>query len=438
MTSRGPSLTNPITPAIWLYLSWKMGRTKETYNKLILILASVTFCLYLIDISLAFFQIINSRDSRIMKIAAKRGVPFDNRSLAELIRDLKERGLEAYPAIWPGTIIRDKGLQNGFPWKEGRILPLAGISRVLTVLGNETGQYAVYQSDEHGFNNPMGLHQEDRMDMVLIGDSLTQGCCVDSGQDLGSLLRKGGWKVLNLGYGFNGPLLELATLMEYGKALRPTVVVWLYFEGNDLLELSKEAELSSRLMYYLEHNFFQGLGEKQKEIDQLLRNYFERSMEKDAIGEWGPQKNNSIIRKLLTLSHLRERLGLGRLLKRPFEKDLFMRILQKADNEARSWGGNLVFVFLPARERFTPNIKPDRFLNRSEVLTTVHDLNIPLIDVVEDFSAHQKPLALFPFETEPHYNRQGYAVVARAIEKHLKGMNLLKEPESRKQRETSH
>ena len=34
------------------------------------------------------------------------------------------------------------------------ILPLSGISNRVTVLCNETGKYAIYDSDQRGFHNP--------------------------------------------------------------------------------------------------------------------------------------------------------------------------------------------------------------------------------------------------------------------------------------------
>ena len=39
---------------------------------------------------------------------------------------------------------------------------------------------------------------------------------------------------VNLGIGGNGPLMMLAGLKEYLAALRPRVVLWFYFEGNDV------------------------------------------------------------------------------------------------------------------------------------------------------------------------------------------------------------
>jgi hypothetical protein len=41
---------------------------------------------------------------------------------------------------------------------------------------------------------------------------------------------------------FDGPLLEFAAVREYLPAVRPAVVLWMYFERNDLPDLAKEAE----------------------------------------------------------------------------------------------------------------------------------------------------------------------------------------------------
>lgn len=47
-------------------------------------------------------------------------------------------------------------------------------------------------------------------------------------------------RTLNLGMGGIGPLHELAILKEYGSVVRPKVVLWVYYEGNDLADLSHE------------------------------------------------------------------------------------------------------------------------------------------------------------------------------------------------------
>jgi hypothetical protein len=72
-----------------------------------------------------------------------------------------------------------------------------------------------------------------------------------------------------LGLAGAGPLLELATLTEYAAPLKPTVVLWLYFEGNDLRNLYSELK-SPLLMNYLDPDFSQNLIHRQLQIDKAL------------------------------------------------------------------------------------------------------------------------------------------------------------------------
>jgi len=46
-------------------------------------------------------------------------------------------------------------------------------------------------------------------------------------------------------YNSNGPLAELASLVEYGPLIKPKTVIWLYYEGNDPTDLGRELEFCS-------------------------------------------------------------------------------------------------------------------------------------------------------------------------------------------------
>ena len=93
------------------------------------------------------------------------------------------------------------------------------------------------------------------------------GACVNRPDDISSVLRNLSKKnVLNLGFGDNGPLIEYAVLREY---LEPNVkkILWVYFEGNDLLEFKDK--LSNKILskYLSDLSFNQGLKNKQDIID---------------------------------------------------------------------------------------------------------------------------------------------------------------------------
>src|SRR5262249_23013464 len=129
-------------------------------------------------------------------------------------------------------------------------------------------------SDEHGFNNPKGLWDKGPMDIVTLGDSYTQGFCVQPEKHFVTAIRKRYPKTLNLGIEGNGPLLMLAAIKEYAQALRPKLVLWFYYEGNDLTDLQLEKD-SQLLRSYLTPGFRQGLLQRQAEIDQALSDYIE-------------------------------------------------------------------------------------------------------------------------------------------------------------------
>ena len=110
-------------------------------------------------------------------------------------------------------------------------------------------------------------------DYVFVGDSFTHGYCVNRPNDIPSVIRSiHNKKVLNLGYGRNGPLIEYATLREYlPKNVKK--IVFMYFEGNDLDDLNDELKKKILTKYIVDEDFNQDLKEKQKFIDYEKEKY---------------------------------------------------------------------------------------------------------------------------------------------------------------------
>ena len=94
----------------------------------------------------------------------------------------------------------------------------------------------IYESDEYGFNNPTGLYKENNVDIVLTGDSFTEGACVKPVSSISGALHQLNFTAISVGKGSNGPLIELAALKEYAKPLKPNIILWFYYE-NDLGDL---------------------------------------------------------------------------------------------------------------------------------------------------------------------------------------------------------
>ena len=150
------------------------------------------------------------------------------------------------------------------------IVPLSGISNSNTINCNENGYYFIYDSDRYGFNNPDSEWEKNNIDFLLVGDSFTQGACVNRPNDISSLLRtKFNKSALNLGFNGNGPLLQYAGLREYLKE-NTKIVLWFYFENNDLEDLNNELKSSILQKYLKDLNYSQNLKFKQDQINEKV------------------------------------------------------------------------------------------------------------------------------------------------------------------------
>jgi lysophospholipase L1-like esterase len=90
--------------------------------------------------------------------------------------------------------------------------------------------------DHNGFRNETDLKSAD---IVVIGDSFVEGLTVTDAELATSRLAQSQGKVVaNLGQSTYGPLEELVVLKRYGLPLQPRTVVWLFFEGNDLTDVT--------------------------------------------------------------------------------------------------------------------------------------------------------------------------------------------------------
>jgi len=365
--------------------------------------------------SIMIFEIYLEFSYRIRPTIAKRlDIPFDKRTKVELISNLVKLGRNAYPNIYPYLFIYSNGLSTN----EGKIFPLGGISDVTTVLKNELGYYPIIETDEHGFNNPKGLYKKNNLDILLTGDSFTEGCCVKPNENIMAVLRKAGYNTLSIGKGSNGSLIEFAALKEYGVPLKPKSVLWLFYV-NDLQNLKEEIKSPILLKYLNESNFSQNLISRQDEIDIVLINYIKESLLK--------RENKSIIKsrieKILKLYNLRLLINIEPYYVNPRnpatreEFIIFEKILIKSKELVNQWGGKFYFVYLPDFAKYS--FEKDHPV-RENVLRIVDKLDIPIIDIHSDaFGLHPDPLSFFPFRIDGHYTVKGYQTVSNVINKKL-------------------
>ena len=371
-----------------------------------------------------------------MKTVHETQQHFDTRSRLEVILEMRARGINAFPDVFPMVLFEPASgisIQSSLVSNGEEFLPVAGMATTTTVFCNESGEYVVYESDEHGFHNPRGIWAKQSAEIVALGDSYTHGVCVPSDKGFVAVVRSQHPKTINLGVNGHGPLTSLATLKEYGPILKPKLVLWFYYEGNDLRDLDGWEKNSLLLRKYLTSSFSQHLFARQTEIDEKLRTFLDAAMEKAA----APVS----LEKVLKVHHLRQSLQLF-YERRPSEEglpaelveylrhtgapaapedlQLFENILAEAQATASTWSGQVVFVYLPTWERY--RIPETASQDRDKVLKIVDRLQLQLIDLHPVFSAQPDPLALFPFRRYAHYNDAGHKVVGDEVLRRLARM----------------
>lgn len=407
---------------------------------------SIVFCSIGITLYSLEIYFIVSGDNQLTRnnldTEKKIHYPMDRRSQGEIINDFKNSGKFVLPNVGPYFFVETNGLE----YKNKKIFPLGSISNTYQTFNNETGYYPIIKTDKYGFNNKEPLYEEGKVDILLTGDSFTEGNTVLSGQNISSILKNFGFNCINIAKAGNGPLIQYASLKEYGKILKPKIFLWVYYV-NDIDDLNKEINSSLLMRYINEDNYHQDLISRQKEIDETLNEYIkkiwlknENSMNQKKDEKELDQKNNKIkknlhngifekkekkrkinlnIKQFVKLTELRRILNL-----RPSSiNPLFKEILIKSKKMTATWDGQMYFIYLPSYSRYSGNKKD---INHNSVMRIVTKLKIPIIDVHEEvFKKHKDPKSLFPLRKNNHYNAEGYRLIGEAIIKRLKRDRLI-------------
>ena len=330
---------------------------------------------------------------------------------------LRERGIEAYPFLQSDLFMHApaRGLDIG---SGNSVAPVSGITSVLTVLCNESGTTIGYRADSLGFRNSNSRWRSAPR-AALIGDSFTHGFCRPDNETIDARLTSFGIHSVNAGMTGAGPLTELGILREYIAPLKPLVTYWLFYEGNDLLDL--ESESKTLVTRYLETGYSQLLRERRTGVSAAMKRWADSTLE-----AYRPPSLAAKARGFTTLRKLRTATGLYRRPEQPQQRDetrsleLFEQVLRTARDETRSWNGELRLVYLPERRRFNKSTRPVRGEDHDPVAVhrAVSDiavrLAIPMVDVSKAFAATRDPRALWN-NRRYHYNAAGYRVVADVI-----------------------
>jgi hypothetical protein len=383
-----------------LILIFSICCSQYKYKEYFFILSiSVVVGLYIFEGYIVLKRLAYVDQSAKIKIyESETGKKYDTRSLIKVYKDLKKD--DENITINIASNFNDS---NGF-------LSLSGISNTKTIYCNENGYYSIYESDRYGFNNPDDQWNKNKIEYLLIGDSFTIGACVNRPNDTSSVLRKLSKRnVINLAQPSQGPLIEYALLKEYSSA-KFKKIIWMYYEGNDLLNLKDELNNKILKEYIINEDFTQSLKFNQKKIDKIKKETFKKLLEKL---EKTKSKDEKFFSKELTkfikLDKLRE--NLFHSVNKPLSE--FNNILYLAKELANKNNSELYFVYLPSYDRYRVKFIKSEF---KEIKKIVENLNIPFIDIDEKvFKKEENPLDLFPFRSYGHYNTLGYKKIALEI-----------------------
>ena len=292
---------------------------------------------------------------------------------------------------------------------------MSAVSNSETIFCNENGYYSIYQSDRYGFNNPDNEWDKKKIEYLLVGDSFTHGACVNRPYDISSILRNLSNKsVLNLGYTGNGPLIEYATLREYLDT-NVKKVLWIYYEGNDLVNLGSEKTNDILINYLKDLNFTQNLKLNKNDIDSFLSNKIQEIIKEEEKRATFDSKLIKFIKIYNTRFLILSALALA---PAPAPAPEFKQILQLTKELVNKNNTKLYFVYLPEYSRYKITYENTQYNLVKEI---VNELRIPFIDIHKEvFVKEQNTLKLFPFELHGHYNVEGYKKVAETIYKFTK------------------
>ena len=346
----------------------------------------------------------------------------DKRLYFDVYFDLKEQYPNKKVSVkyGPGDLLLKKF--DGYNY----LFPFSGISKSITPVCNETGKWSIIDTDRYGFNNLDKEWDKPYTHSIFVGDSFTHGACVSEKNNIvgqfKNLLNKDEFGVINLGYLSNGPLLYYTTFKEYSKYITPKNVFFLYWEGNDLLNLFEEMKSDMLRKYIEDKNFSQKLIERQVEIDNFWE---EKKIDKNV-----KKRTKNVLLKFLTFFHIREHIRMDKIFKANKERNNkvvsskdskliikgFENIIINFKKEVEEKNGKFYFVYLPDHQRFKLDENQKKNHRRkNEIIKIINKNNVDLIDISKEFEKLKNPYKYYPFERDGHYNEDGYEFIARNL-----------------------
>ena len=273
---------------------------------------------------------------------------------------------------------------------------LANIANSRIIDCNEAGYFNYWKSDHFGFRNPPDLHKS-HSDILLIGDSFSEGACENETGTIAGYLRSKGLKVANLGRSGSGPLFQLASLVEYAPQYKSDTIVWIIFTGNDLQNLREEK--TTRLSAYLDTSYSQNLAKNKVEVNTDIERFLET------------QINNSNVRMKSGLPLIRNPSygqSLDLLDAESIEASLLIEVASRVLSEVKKVNAKLKIVILNHVE-YEHDVQD---LTSKVIKEFAGSEEIDYLDISREYLTINKHLYT---KGGPHFNKDGYRAIGEEI-----------------------
>ena len=390
---------------------------KKNHQSILIIVISIIFSFYLID----FLFVLKNN---ILKIENKNNYRFINESKFDIFTELNKKKIVSSPTFSLNKLFKEKYIYKN---KEIKILSMQ--SKSLMIHCKRNGEWIFFNSDRYGFNN--NDKNWENYNTVLVGDSFGIGECVENKDSIAGIISNnntvGG--LINLSQTGNGPLLELATLIEYPDKKKIKNLIWLYFEGNDLLELRDEKKIKILNNYLYIDNYSQNLKNSQLFINKQMKKFIKlKKIEaEDKIKSGNKITNDGLISEtnhlitfinFIKLSYFRRYLNFSNYTTdviRYVDSDFF-KIIKKAHTMVEENNGKMIFVYLPTmRDKINNAEKKNLEISRKLIISELKKLGIEVVDIYQEVYLKSKDPYNFIDKYNGHYTIDTYKKIAESI-----------------------
>jgi lysophospholipase L1-like esterase len=284
----------------------------------------------------------------------------------------------------------------------------------------EGGEFGFsYTTDEHGFRNPSPWPE--RADIVVLGDSMAFGYGVDDEEAWTRLLaeQRPGSRVINLGLIGAAPQQYFRIYETFGQALRPDLVLFCLFPGNDLadaLRFDKWLEAGSPGNYEV--------WREKPGVQGVLRDLLEQSY----LVALARQARNRV--DLRFSGRTMEFPDAGRLQLAPGvyagneeraqpDHPAFRSVIDAIERTralAERGGGKFLVLLVPTKEEvYLPLLDEEPPLGTAPFASYLSEAGVPYLDLTPDFQARARDGQKLYFEIDGHPNAAGYRLIAEVV-----------------------